>query len=329
VADEAAADTAAVAGGTSREGMTMRTRLVLTVLAVACAGAGTALAEAPAGQTQFDSPTAAMKALVAAARAHDTAKLAAILGPESEPIISSGDEVADREDGDRFVARATQRTSFENLSDTTTIAHIGPQGTPFAIPLIKDGTKWRFDTAAGKDELLNRRIGRNELMAIAAARAYVDAQEEFARAKAIDGGSRVYAQKLRSTPGQHDGLYWEDESGTDESPLGPLFASATAEGYQLADQPATPQPYHGYFFRILTGQGANAPGGARSYVTDDKMSDGFALVAWPAEYGQSGIMTFQVSRQGIVFQKDLGPQTAEAAKAITAYDPDASWMPTR
>jgi hypothetical protein len=224
---------------------------------------------------------------------------------------------------------ATERTRFETLPDGATIAHIGRQATPFAIPLVKDGERWRFDTAAGKDELLNRRIGRNELMAIAASRAYVNAQEEYARASAVRGGERAYAQKFLSAPGQHDGLYWEDASGKDESPLGPLFASASAEGYDLAQQPVTPRPYHGYFFRILTGQGANAPGGARSYVKDGKMTGGFALLAWPAEYGQSGIMTFLVNSQGVVFQKDLGAQTAEAAKTITSYDPDTSWAPTR
>lgn len=307
----------------------MRMMFAPVAAAILCAGAVTALAGDPAGQTRFESPTAAMRALVAAARSSDTAKLTAILGPDAAAIVSSGDEVADADDRRRFVAKATERTRFETLPDGATIAHIGAQGTPFAIPLVKDGAQWRFDTAAGKDELLNRRIGRNELMAIAAARAYVDAQEEFARTSATQGGARVYAQRFRSTPGQRDGLYWDDASGTDESPLGPLFASASAEGYQLAEQPAEPQPYHGYFFRILTGQGANAPGGARSYVKDGKMADGFALVAWPAEYGQSGIMTFQVNAQGIVFQKDLGAQTAEAATAITVYDPDASWIPTR
>ncbi len=329
----AVAGIVAAAGVASRtgKGMPMRTRLVVVALALVCAGAVTVVAEEPAGQTRFDSPAAAMKALVAAARSDDTAKLAAILGPDGEAIVSSGDEVADRDDRQRFVARASDRTRFETLSDGSTIAHIGTRGTPLAIPLVKDGTKWRFDTAAGKDELLNRRIGRNELMAIAATRGYVDAQEEFARASATSGGGHVYAQKLRSTPGQRDGLYWDDASGTDESPLGPLFASAAAEGYQLADQPATttPEPYHGYLFRILTGQGASAPGGARSYVKDGKMTGGFALVAWPAEYGQSGIMTFQVNAQGIVFQKDLGAQTADAVKTITAYDPDGSWSPTR
>jgi hypothetical protein len=309
--------------------MPMRSKLVLVAVAAVCCHAVGASGEAPAGQTLFKTPPAAIQALVAAARRNDSAKLAAILGPDSEAILSSGDDVADAEDRARFVARASERTHFETLPDGKVIAHIGLQGSPFAIPLVKDGNQWRFDTAAGKDELLNRRIGRNELMAIAAARGYVDAQEEFARTSATEGGAHGYAQKIRSTPGQRDGLYWDDPSGTDESPLGPLFASATAEGYQLADQPETPQPYHGYLFRILTGQGASAPGGAQSYVKDGKMTSGFALVAWPAEYGNSGIMTFLVNKQGIVFQKDLGPQTAEAVKAITTYDPDASWSPTR
>jgi Protein of unknown function (DUF2950) len=309
--------------------MPMRRMFVPVAAAILCAGAVAAFAEDPAGQTRFKSPTAAMQALVAAARSNDAAKLAAILGPGAEAIVSSGDAVADADDRRRFVAKAAERTRFETLPDGATIAHLGRQATPFAIPIVKDGGQWRFDTAAGKDELLNRRIGRNELMAIAAARAYVDAQEEYARASAVQGGDRTYAQKFRSTPGQRDGLYWDDASGTDESPLGPLFASASGEGYQLAEQAATPQPYHGYLFRILTGQGANAPGGARSYVRNDKMTGGYALVAWPAEYGRSGIMTFLVNAQGIVFQKNLGAQTAEAVNAITAYDPDTSWTPTR
>ncbi len=309
--------------------MAMRDLFLPVALAILCAGAAATFAEGPATQTRFESPSAAMQALVTAARSNDTVKLLAVLGPDAEVIVSSGDEVADAEDRRRFVAKATERTRFETLPDGATIAHIGRQATPFAIPLVKDGERWRFDTAAGKDELLNRRIGRNELMAIAASRAYVDAQEEYARASTVRGGERTYAQKFLSAPGQHDGLYWEDASGKDESPLGPLFASASAEGYDLAQQPVTPRPYHGYFFRILTGQGANAPGGARSYVKDGKMTGGFALLAWPAEYGQSGIMTFLVNSQGVVFQKDLGAQTAEAAKTITSYDPDTSWAPTR
>ncbi len=294
-----------------------------------CLGAVAGATEAPAAQTKFKSPTAAMQALVAAARANDAAKLLAILGPEAEALMSSGDAVEDAADLRRFVARASERMRFETLADGAVIAHLGRQATPFAIPLVKAGEEWRFDTAAGKDELLTRRIGRNELMAIAATRAYVDAQEEYARAQAGQGGAPVYAQKFLSTPGQRDGLYWDPAGGADESPLGPLFASASAEGYRPAAPGAAPQPYHGYFFRILTAQGGNAPGGARSYVKDGKMTGGFALVAWPAEYGQSGIMTFLVNKQGIVFQKDLGAQTAEIAQAMTAYDPDASWAPTR
>jgi hypothetical protein len=292
---------------------------------ILCASA-VALAQA---QTLFKSPAAAMQALVAAARSNDTARVVAILGPDAESVVASGDAVADAGDRRRFIAKASERTRFETLPDGATIAHIGRQATPFAIPIVKDGGQWRFDTAAGRDELQNRRIGRNELMAIAAARAYVEAQQEYARGSAARGGERAYAQKFHSTPGQRDGLYWDDASGTDESPLGPLFASASGEGYQLAEQPAAPQPYHGYLFRILTSQGANAPGGARSYVKDGKMTGGYALIAWPAEYGRSGIMTFLVNSQGVVFQKDLGAQTAEAVNAMTAYDPDASWTPTR
>jgi len=332
----AAADTAVVvavaaAGGTSRIGKVKRMRTMLLPVALAILGAGAVAVRAsePGTQERFKSPSAAMQALVAAARSNDTAKLLAILGPDAEAVVSSGDAVDDANDRSRFVARATERTRFESLPDGATIAQIGRQATPFAIPLVKDGEQWRFDTAAGKDELLNRRIGRNELMAIAAAHAYVDAQEEYARMRAAQGDDQAYAEKFRSAPGQRDGLYWEAASGTEESPLGPLFASASAEGYQLTDQTTAPQPYHGYFYRILTGQGANATGGARSYVKDGKMTGGFGLVAWPAEYGQSGIMTFLVNRQGIVFQRDLGAQTGEVVKAMTTYDPDASWTPTR
>jgi len=202
------------------------------------------------------------------------------------------------------------------------IVHIGRDDWPFPIPIVREGDGWRFDTAAGKEELLNRRIGRNEITTIAVCRTYVDAQKEFARR------FHVYAQSFRSTPGKQDGLYWE-ATDHDASPLGPLVASATAEGYQHGEAGDAPSPYHGYLFRILTKQGAGAPGGVKDYVKDGRMTGGFALVAWPAEHGSSGVMTFLVSEQGVVFQKDLGDGTTEAAKAITAYDPDGSWEPTR
>jgi Protein of unknown function (DUF2950) len=322
----AAVVVAAAAAGTERERKAMRRIVTFAVVSGLVVFAVTgASAEESGGQTHFKSPTAAMQALVAAARAGDRTKMLAILGPEGEPLVESGDDVEDAAERRRFVTMASQRTQFETLSDGAVIAHLGRAATPLAIPLVKDGDAWRFDTAAGKDELLNRRIGRNELSAIAALRAYVEAQLQYAR---LDPGN-VFAQKIRSEPGKRDGLYWENTSGTDESPLGPLFAEAAGEGYAVNEPSATPQPFHGYFFRILTAQGPNAPGGEQNYVKDGKMTGGFAMVAWPAEYGQSGVMTFLVNRQGVVFEKDLGAQTADTVKAMTTYDPDKTWLPTR
>jgi hypothetical protein len=322
----AAVDVAAAADAIAeRERKVMRRIITLAVVSGLVAFAVTASAEESGGQTHFKSPTAAVQALVAAARTGDRPKMLAILGPEGEPLVESGDDVEDAAERRRFVAMASQRTQFETLSDGSVIAHLGRAATPLAIPLVKDGDAWRFDTVAGKDELLNRRIGRNELSTIAALRAYVDAQLQYAR---HDPGS-VFAQKIRSESGRRDGLYWEDTSGADQSPLGPLFADAAGEGYALNDPSAKSEPFHGYFFRILTAQGADAPGGAQDYVKDGKMTGGFAMVAWPAEYGQSGVMTFLVNRQGIVFEKDLGAQTAELVKAMTTYDPDKTWIPAR
>src|SRR5262249_52610670 len=292
-------------------------------------GSVSGAADQPSGQTRFKSPPEAMKALVAAARTDDRAKLIAILGPDAEAIVSSGDAVEDAQDRRRFVAEAAAGARFETLPTGTVSARVRRQGTPLPSRVGKEGDGGRSDTAAGKDELLNRRIGRNELMAISAAHAYVDAQEEYAREDPMKSGGKVYAQRFRSESGQNNGLYWDDPDGKHPSPLGPLVADASAEGYTLGTPTGSPEPFHGYYYRILTAQGQNAPGGVQDYVKDGKMTGGFALVAWPAEYGQSGIMTFLVNRQGIVFQKNLGPQTAEAVKGITTYDPDASWAPTR
>lgn len=288
-------------------------------LAFLLAGTATAVAE----QRKFKRAEDALPALIAAARADDKAAVLDILGPGGEEVVSSGDPVADRNARNRVLAAAKQGTRLETLPSGAVVVHVGKDDWPLPIPIVKDGDQWRFDTASGIEEILNRRIGRNELKAIAAARAYVDAQREYAR---LEGG---YAQKVRSEPGKHDGLYWDDPTGKKPSPLGPLFAEASAEGY--GQQPATgePQPYHGYFFRILTEQGASAPGGAKSWVRDGKMTGGFALVAYPAEYASSGMMTFLVGPQGVVYQKDLGAKGAEVAKTMKAYDPDASWNPTR
>jgi hypothetical protein len=271
-----------------------------------------------------------MRALVAAARKDDQAALLAILGPGSEDLVSSGDPVADARERQRVATAATERTRLETLESGAVVAHLGKDDWPFSIPLVKDGAQWRFDTAAGREEGLNRRIGRNELGTLATCRAYVQAQREYARRNPTDAaGPSVYAQKVRSDAGKRDGLYWEDSTGRHPSPLGPLIAEADAEGYGPHDPGGEPQPYHGYVYRILTAQGAHAPGGARSYLKDGTMSGGFALVAYPAHYGASGIMTFVVGPEGIVFQKNLGDKTGEIAKAITAYDPDDSWTPVR
>ncbi len=307
--------------------MSLRPIVRLTA-ALALASLGTTGAE-EAAQRRFASPTEAFRALVAAAKKHDAGAIKAILGPDSDDLVSSGDPVDDRAASERFVARAAEGFRVETLDAEHAIVRNGREGFPFAIPLAKDAQGWRFDAAAGREELLNRRIGRNELETIDAARAYVEAQREHASRTRAENGTPVYAQKIRSEAGKRDGLYWGASDGRDESPLGPLFAEASGEGYKLADAPAEPQPFHGYFFRILTAQGPSAPGGARSYVKDGRMSGGFALVAWPAEHGSSGVKTFIVGPLGIVYEKDLGEETAEIAKAMTAFDPDASWTPVR
>ncbi|MCW5890199.1 MAG: DUF2950 family protein [bacterium] len=309
-----------------REEALMRTSMLTLVLVLGVA-AGVRAAPPP-GQPHYKTPEQAIRALADAARKGDAARVAAILGPESEDVVASGDPVADKAARVRFANAVGQRVRIDEVDATHRVAILGREDWPFPIPLVKDAGGWRFDTAAGRDEIVNRRIGNNELGAIDVARAYVEAQREYAAADR-GAGTGVYAQKVRSTPGQRDGLYWDDPDGKAPSPLGPFLADADAEGYRAAEPGAAPRPYHGYLFRILTAQGASAPGGAHSYVADGKMTGGFALVAWPAEYGVSGIQTFLVNQQGIVFQKDLGAQTAELVPKITAFDPDATWTPVR
>jgi hypothetical protein len=285
-----------------------------------------AVADAPA-QKKFAKPEEAVRALVAAARTGDKAAMMSILGPESDDVVSSGDPVDDQAAAKRFVTGAAEGTRLETLDSGAVVAHISKNDWPFPIPLVKDEGGWRFDTPTGREELLNRRIGRNELKAIDVSHVYVDAQREYASRERVAGAGRTYAQKVRSEPGKQDGLYWDDPTGKQPSPLGPFLAEAEEEGYKSAD--SGPRPFHGYYYRILTGQGAKAPGGARSYLKDGKMSGGFALVAYPAEHGSSGVMTFMVGPQGIVYQKNLGAKTAELAKAMTTFDPDESWTPVR
>jgi Protein of unknown function (DUF2950) len=274
---------------------------------------------APA-QKSFASLDEAVNALVAAIRAADRTALVEILGPQGGPLVWSGDDVADRAAFQRFAA-AYDRAHRLAGGGGRVVLYVGDDDFPFPIPLVPEGPRWVWDTDAGDDELLNRRIGQNELSTIQVCLAYVDAQREY---YSRGTGLLEYAQRLESTSGKRDGLYWEKKAGEPESPLGPLVARARAAGYPLPPRGA-PVPYHGYFYRVLLAQGPDAPGGAYDYVVKGHMIGGFALVAYPAVYGASGIMTFVVNQDGVVHQKDLGPKTAQAAGAMKAYNPDSTW----
>lgn len=304
------------------------TRLIL--FGLACALSFPILRARAEGEQQFDSPQAAVTALTNAAMARDTNAVDAIFGPVGRQLISP--DVVQRSEGfDLFVKHLGEKAELSKISDTKEVLTIGAQAWPFPIPLVKgDNGKWYFDTIQGKEEILNRRIGADELGAINVCHAYVDAQREYAGQDRDGSEVLQYAQHLMSTPGQHDGLYWPAKNPGDElSPFGPLVAAARDEGYHrrtgLLTEAQT--PYHGYYFRILDRQGKHAPGGKYCYVINGHMIAGFALIAWPAEYGNTGIMTFIVNQQGKVYQKDLGPKTASRARAITTYDPDGTWRP--
>ncbi len=276
-------------------------------------------------QKTFTSPEEAVSALVAAVRTADLKELSDILGPDGKEIISSGDEVADRNGRARFVQTYEEGNKLTMEGDRKAVLAVGKDGWPLPIPVVKEGDSWRFDTKQGKQEVLNRRIGRNELSVIQACLAYFDAQREYALRSREGSGLPEYAQKFFSTPGTKDGLYWEVSEGEPESPLGPLFAAAHERGYTRKMQGQQPSPYLGYTYRILTAQGKNAPGGAYSYLVNGRMVGGFALIACPAEYGVSGIMTFMVNQDGVVYEKDLGKATEAVAKAISSFDPDQTW----
>jgi hypothetical protein len=277
-----------------------------------------------AGQQTFSSAAEASEALVSALQSNDPQALSGILGSDAKAIISSGDETEDADDRAQFIEKYQQMHRLVTEPDGTTTLYVGAENWPTPIPLAHKGNSWYFDTAAGTQEILYRRVGKNELAAIQVCRELVDAQKEY-DAEPHDGDKNPqYAQKLFSDPGKHNGLYWEAASGETTSPIGPLVASAANEGYTEASD-HQPQPFQGYYFRILTGQGAKAPGGSRTYIVNGKMIRGFAFVAYPAEYRSSGVMTFTVDQDGIVYEKDLGPRTAEIAKTLTRYDRDASW----
>ncbi len=292
------------------------------VLILAC---GSAHAKSSHHQKSFSSPQDAVKAMAAAVKADDTKELLRIFGPGSKRIVLSGDPVEDKEGRQRFVKRYEEKHRLEEAAGRATL-YTGNDEWPFPIPILKAGNRWRFDAKSGREEILARRVGRNELNTIQVCLAYVDAQKEYAMEKGREGnGLLEYAQKFVSSPGAHDGLYWQAKKGEEQSPMGPLFAAAKERGY--GDEPfgGESAPYHGYFYRILKSQDKDAPGGVRDYMVGDKMIGGFAMVAYPAKYGSSGVMTFMVNQDGVVYEKDLGRETREAALVMNAFDPDKTW----
>jgi hypothetical protein len=280
---------------------------------------------AAAKQKTYATPEEAVKDLMAAVKLYDPKALLPILGPEAKPLVFSGDKVADREGAERFLRSYEEGNKLEKSGDAKAILVTGKDDWPFPIPIVKEGGGWRFDTKAGGQEILNRRIGRNELHAMQAVLAYVDAQQEYYLRNPQKSKLLQYAQKFISSPGKRDGLYYPTKAGEQPSPLGPGFESARAEGYSQAEEKDQPGAYHGYRYRILKAQGPGAPGGAYDYLVKGGMMGGFALIAWPATYGNSGVMTFLVNHDGIVYEKDLGPETAATAQKITKFDPDKSW----
>jgi hypothetical protein len=277
----------------------------------------------------FQTPDDAAKALLEAARSDDRNQIIAVFGSHDPDLLSSGDDIEDKNNRSNFVTLAQEKMAAEKIGEDRAIVHVGNTDWPFPIPLVKKGDGWQFDAEQGRQEILNRRIGRNELSTLGAIRGYVEAQFDYANADRDGDGVAEYAQKLHSEPGKYDGLFWEPEEGQPQSPLGPLIAEARAEGYKVKGAAEKPSPYHGYYYRILTRQGGNVPGGKYDYVINGNMIAGFALVAFPAHYDASGIMTFAVNHQGKIYQKDLGPKTAEIAEKIKEYNPDSSWEPVQ
>jgi hypothetical protein len=300
-----------------------------TLLLVVAVLALSAWASAPAaGQRTFATPQQAARALLAAAEADDMSALMEMLGPEGDEILNSGDAVADRASRARFVARAKQslKEKIDPANANRATLLIGADGFPFPIPMLRTAGRWYFNTEEGKHEILARRIGSNELDAITACKAYVDAQYDYATEDRNKNGVPEYARKLISSPGKRDGLFWP-ESDAPPTQFAAGVKKAESEGYRKGDN--APTPYHGYYFRILTAQGPKARGGALDYVQHGLMIGGFGLVAWPAEYGVSGMKTFLVNQDDVIYEKDLGPSTSAAVKAMTVFDPDRSWRRVR
>lgn len=304
--------------------MTMRANRNLQLLGVlGVAGLMvTAVACKRADPGTYATPEDAAAALAGLVGSGDEKKAEEMFGPGSMDLFQTGDAAEDRREAQQVKDMITAKVEFEELDANTQVLLLGEEAWPFPIPLVRSGERWRFDTAAGRSELLNRRVGYFELATLDSLHEYVEAQRDY-QAEGRDGNPPAYARRFFSSEGKHDGLYWPAAEGEPESPLGELLASAT-------DDPAvSPEPYRGYFYRILEAQGPNAKGGDYSYLDDKgRMTRGFAAVAWPAKYGNSGVKTFLVNQRGIVYEKDLGAETDTLARSMQAYDPDATWQPT-
>jgi hypothetical protein len=295
-----------------------RATLAAIVLVVVGCFSIPSVAEHAGGKT-FSSPEDASNALFMATQSSDEKAMLDILGPEGKQIVSSGDEIEDAQSRANFVKRYQEMHRLVKEADGSTALYVGAHNWPFPIPLVNKGDSWYFDTEAGKKEILFRRIGRNEISTIRVCQELVAAQKEYYAAQ------HEYAQRFFSDEGQHNGLYWKAAEGEPQSPIGPLVAAAVAKGY-AKNADGSPTPYRGYYYLILTRQGKNGPGGAKSYVANGKMSEGFAIVAYPADYRSSGVMTFIVGADGVVYQKDLGKKTEGAAKNMKEYNPNSSWQ---
>jgi hypothetical protein len=273
-----------------------------------------------AAQKTFPTAQAASQALVDAVKSNDESTMLQVLGPDGKDIVSSGDEVEDAQNRSTFMMRYQQMHRLMKEPNGTTTLYVGSDNWPLPIPLVNKGGAWYFATTMAKMEILYRRVGRNEISTIHTSQELVAAQKEYA---ASHNGE--YAQKIFSDPGQQNGLYWKADKGQPQSPIGPLVASAVAEGYTSKKEGAAATPYRGYLYGVLTQQGPRAPGGAKSYIADGKMTGGFAFIAFPAEYKSSGVMTFVICQNGVVFRKDLGPNTEKIAKAMKSFNPGPSW----
>ena len=301
-------------------------RLLLTIAwsGVSALALGSPDPAAPAGAKAFDTPQQAADALVKAAASGDQAAVIALFGPDGKDIVTTGDAVDDKNRMAKYAQLAKEKMEISKDGAHKAIIEIGNEDWPLPVPLVESGGKWRFDAKQGREEILNRRIGGNELDTINLLRGYVEAQQDYASVPREESGPRQYAQKFISSPGKHDGLSWREADGKPGGPMGDEIAKALAEGYTDKTQ-----PYNGYFMRVLTSQGPNARLGARDYVWKGAMIGGFAAMAWPAQYGVTGIQTFLVNNDGVVYQKDLGPDTAKVASGIKAFDPDKTWVVTK